>query len=252
MSIGATTISTTFLPSQPSRFFARTTNVSGTYAFDHSSDILGVTTYLLVAKLSRGAGNFDRVDLFVNPATLAEPVAPSATYAQDSGVATLSHLLLRTTSLDVGDAYVFDEMRVGRSFISVVSGDGDADGLPDAWELARGFDPLNAADAMLDADGDGQPNLAEFRAGTDARDPLSRFVVTEIVANADTVSLTWMSVPGRRYHLQWSDDLIAWNTVLDGGAPLVVDAEAGSIATFVLMEIPAPDQRLYRIEVLPQ
>ena len=150
----------------------------------------------------------------------------------------------------MGDAYVFDELRVGRSFTSVVSGDGDADGMPDAWELAHGFDPLNAADAALDADGDGQTNLAEYRAGTDSRDPLSRFIVSEIVANADTVSLTWLSVPGRRYHLQWSDDLVNWTALTDAGAPVVIDAAPGNVTTFPLTNNAGLPGRFYRVEVM--
>lgn len=33
--------------------------------------------------------------------------------------------------------------------------DSDGDGIADSWEVSHGFDPLNAADAAQDADGDG-------------------------------------------------------------------------------------------------
>src|SRR5262249_37783965 len=36
--------------------------------------------------------------------------------------------------------------------------DTDADGMPDVWEIAHGFDPNNPADAAADADGDGISN----------------------------------------------------------------------------------------------
>ncbi len=49
--------------------------------------------------------------------------------------------------------------------------DDDNDGMPDSYELDNGFDPLNAADASQDADGDGFSNLKEFKAGTDPHDP---------------------------------------------------------------------------------
>jgi len=45
--------------------------------------------------------------------------------------------------------------------------DDDNDGLPDAWETANGLDPLDAADAGLDPDGDGFSNRDEYRFNTD-------------------------------------------------------------------------------------
>ena len=251
VSIGANTIATTFPPSQPFRFFARSTTTPANSAFDPATDIAAVTTYLLVGKFSGGAGNFNRVDLFVNPSTLAEPASASATIAVDSGVASLSHLLLRTAFLDASDAYVFDELRVGRSFTSVVSGDGDGDGMPEAWELAHGFDPLNASDAALDADADRQSNLAEYRAGTDPRDGASLFMVTNVVTDGNAAVLTWRSGPGRHYHVQSSDDLVVWHVLSDGGAPVVIDASAGDTTTFSVALASGADRRFYRIELLP-
>jgi hypothetical protein len=52
--------------------------------------------------------------------------------------------------------------------------DDDNDGMPDAFETANGLNPLDAADASQDADGDGFTNLEEFQAGTDPQDPHSR------------------------------------------------------------------------------
>jgi len=57
---------------------------------------------------------------------------------------------------------------------NVCDSDDDNDGMPDAYELDNGFDPLNAADADQDADGDGYSNRFEFKAGTDPQDPKSK------------------------------------------------------------------------------
>ena len=50
--------------------------------------------------------------------------------------------------------------------ILVTDRDGDGDGMLSAWEKHFDLDPANAADAALDADGDGLTSLQEYQAGT--------------------------------------------------------------------------------------
>ena len=45
--------------------------------------------------------------------------------------------------------------------------DDDNDNLPDTYEIANNLNPLDASDALQDADNDGSSNFAEFEAGTD-------------------------------------------------------------------------------------
>lgn len=47
----------------------------------------------------------------------------------------------------------------------------DGDWLPDDWERVNGIDPGNAADAMLDFDGDGLVNLGEYLMNFDPLSP---------------------------------------------------------------------------------
>lgn len=49
--------------------------------------------------------------------------------------------------------------------------DSDRDGLYDGWEITRGLDPHNAADALLDRDADQLNNLQEYLRNTDIDNP---------------------------------------------------------------------------------
>jgi hypothetical protein len=46
-------------------------------------------------------------------------------------------------------------------------GDFDDDGMPNAWELQYGLNPLDPSDAQTDLDDDGVDNLTEFLQGRD-------------------------------------------------------------------------------------
>lgn len=62
---------------------------------------------------------------------------------------------------------------------SARSVDTDGDRMPDVWEKQNGFNELDPADALLDADDDRWSNLGEYLAGTDPRDPGSFFHLRE-------------------------------------------------------------------------
>ena len=51
-----------------------------------------------------------------------------------------------------------------------VNPDSDGDEMPDGWEVANDLNPLSAADASLDPDGDGLTNLAEYVNGSEIGD----------------------------------------------------------------------------------
>jgi hypothetical protein len=84
--------------------------------------------------------------------------------------------------------------------------DADADGLPDAYELANGLNPANPGDAALDADGDGQTNLAEYLAGTNPRDPLDRLRADLALSGAEPL-IRFTAVAGRAYTVQFAHSL---------------------------------------------
>ena len=73
--------------------------------------------------------------------------------------------------------------------------DTDADGLPDVWEKARGFDPDNADDAASDRDRDGLTALDEYMIGTN---PAAFDVRKTLVSQAAAVFNRFARVSVRR------------------------------------------------------
>ena len=80
-----------------------------------------------------------------------------------------------TASFSTAGSYVlnlsvYDGALSGSGNVSVQvnpNPDGDGDGMLDTWEVAHSLNPLNAADAALDADNDGLSDLQEYQNGTD-------------------------------------------------------------------------------------
>ena len=84
--------------------------------------------------------------------------------------------------------------------------DTDKDGIPDDVESTLGLDPNLAADGLLDGDGDGMSNAAEFIAGTNPKDSKSylRIDASALVTGAE---LQFGAVSNRTYTLQFRDQV---------------------------------------------
>jgi len=96
-------------------------------------------------------------------------------------------------------------------FTNSILADLDSDGIPDVVEQSIGLSTNNAADAALDADGDGMSNYAEHIAGTDPTNSLSYLKIDSIAADS-AATLTFGAVSNKTYAIEYTDSLgaAAW------------------------------------------
>ncbi len=124
--------------------------------------------------------------------------------------------------------------------------DMDQDGMDDAWELANGFDPVNRADAIEDADGDGHTNLQEYLAGTDPHDPTSVLRFESVQQDGKNLRIRFSSALGKSYRVQRRPDLLSkWVDVAG-----ILPGTGKSIAVSDPLLTRVTDQ-LYRVLLLP-
>ncbi len=106
---------------------------------------------------------------------------------------------------------VFDSVRLNSSNAM----DSDGDGMPDAYELANGFNQNNASDASQDADADGVSNLEEYLAGTDPLNASSIFRITGLNRVGDDLVLSFLGGTGKNYSIERATNLPSptWLTI---------------------------------------
>jgi len=133
--------------------------------------------------------------------------------------------------------------------ISLPDLDTDGDGMDDAWER-EAFGTLDEM-ADGDADADGCSNLNEFMAGTDPVDAGSRFEILglQVGDSPSEITLSWTSVPGRRYRIMRSPDLSAGSWSLVARALAEVPPAAQTERTFATGA--ESGRQFYRIEIAP-
>jgi hypothetical protein len=83
--------------------------------------LTGTDTFFLVGKISKVAStNYNRLDFYINPSSLTEPVTANAVSSADSGISTINFFSMRTVALDALDRVQFDELRFGTTFADVL------------------------------------------------------------------------------------------------------------------------------------
>ncbi len=123
--------------------------------------------------------------------------------------------------------------------------DGDTDGMPDSWEIANfgntGQSPTG------DFDGDGLTNYQEYRAGTNPTSASSELRVTAVDPVGSDSRISFPSVLGFTYRVEYRDDLKTgnWNVLTDqisgtGAAIQITDPGATALP-----------KRFYRVSIQP-
>src|SRR6266542_2389749 len=122
------------------------------------------------------------------------------------------HLVVGVTNLAGGSL-------LSSNAVITILADTDADSMPDEWERANQFSPTNSADALLDTDGDGVANAAEYLAGTDPWDAQSYFKVGSITVRGSpgTASVAFLAFATITYTVLRRDcaDSGAWVPIAD-------------------------------------
>jgi hypothetical protein len=114
--------------------------------------------------------------------------------------------------------------------------------MPDGFEVANGLNP-KVNDALLDPDGDGQNNVAEFRAGTNPQSANSSLRVQSIRnVGANNWEVVWSAVPGKKYVIEHTADLKISYSPLPGtntasGATAVITNTTGGAAGFYRVKL---------------
>jgi hypothetical protein len=122
----------------------------------------------------------------------------------------------------------------------------DLDGIPNWWERRYTGDNLVMV-PLTDSDGDGQPNLKEYAAGTNPSDASSSFKIQDFTAeesaNGLQMSITWDTMPDRIYNVFATDTLASWPSTParqvsgDGNRATVKVPLAGKKALFLRVEV---------------
>ena len=96
------------------------------------------------------------------------------------------------------------------------------------WETLPASATIAQHATTADYDGDSASNFNEWLAFTNAGDPTSRFRITSIVPNGVNVDVTFTTVAGRNYTVEFCTDLITWTPI--GGS---LAGTGSPVTTFV-------------------
>ncbi len=131
------------------------------------------------------------------------------------------------------------------------------DGLPNGWKQQYGLNPLSSSGnngPNGDPDGDGMSNLQEYLAGTDPTNSASALRIISVVREGADVLVTWQTVGGKSYVLQFIPiNTIGYTNVFTDYSPLIT-MPAGPASTTNYLDVGATTNapaRYYRVRLGP-
>jgi len=164
-----------------------------------------------------------------------------------SATATISRVYIGPPATWYAGVAGFAQFTTGTYTLAVTANsltDANHDGMPDSWEVNY-FGTTNVP-PYGDADTDGVANVAEYVAGTDPMNPLSRLAITAFNGGSNTASLSWSSQPYRFYQVEGSTNLLSTNWTF---LSVVTNANTAGLLNYT--EAPATNSpRFYRVECL--
>ncbi len=124
------------------------------------------------------------------------------------------------------------------------------DGIPDWWRAlyfgGDGRSTNNLSCATCDPDGDGQPNAAEYAAGTSPIDPNSVLRIISVSRAGSNCTVTWASVAGKSYQVLTATDLKQTFSPMTGSQTTAIGPTSGYTHTNA-----TDTTRFYKVQVLP-
>jgi hypothetical protein len=141
-----------------------------------------------------------------------------------------------------------EPVRAAAPFVITSSGSATTDGVPNDWWDTYFPGDTAAWVAANDPDGDGQPNGAEYPAGTSPVDASSVFAITSVTRVGTNVSITWSAVGGKSYAVDSLASLGATNNWQPVGLSLLAPPGATSLSTNTFLADP---EGFLRVRLVP-